>query len=81
MHNAWLIIVQEKGLTFPQALEVVKGSSLYTVHTPCLPVMIVLTKDYFKNNMYAVPDKLGITWVILLVWEEKILKIKEKNSA
>lgn len=54
--------VQEKGLTFPQALEVVKGSSLYTVHTPVPAGHDSFDEGLFQKYMYAYPDKLGITW-------------------
>ena len=52
----------EKGLTFNQAIELVRASSLYTVHTP-----VPAGHDYFDEAMamkylgsYA--DKLGISW-------------------
>lgn len=54
--------VHEKGLTFNQALEVVRASSLYTVHTP-----VPAGHDYFDESLiakYMAPmvNKIGITW-------------------
>lgn len=52
----------EEGLTFNQALELVRASSLYTVHTP-----VPAGHDYFDEGLFgkymgAYPAKLGITW-------------------
>lgn len=51
-----------KGLTFNQALELVRASSLYTVHTP-----VPAGHDYFDESLFGkymgwVPEKLGISW-------------------
>lgn len=50
------------GYNFNQALELVRASSLYTVHTP-----VPAGHDYFDESligkyMVGVPEKLGITW-------------------
>ena len=50
------------GFTFNQALELVKASSLYTVHTP-----VPAGHDYFDETLFGkylgwVPERLGITW-------------------
>jgi len=50
------------GLTFNQALELVRASSLYTVHTP-----VPAGHDYFEESLFgkylgAYPQKLGISW-------------------
>ncbi len=52
----------ESGLTFNQAIELVRASGLYTVHTP-----VPAGHDYFDEAMFgkymgAYPDKLGISW-------------------
>ena len=52
----------EEGLTFTQALELVRASSLYTVHTP-----VPAGHDYFDEGLFGkymggYPQKLGITW-------------------
>lgn len=50
------------GLTFNQAMELVRASSLYTVHTP-----VPAGHDYFDERLFGkymggYPAKLGITW-------------------
>ncbi|MBP3245128.1 MAG: alpha-glucan family phosphorylase [Bacteroidaceae bacterium] len=52
----------EEGLTFNQALEVVRASSLYTVHTP-----VPAGHDYFDEGLFGkymgqYPAKLQISW-------------------
>ncbi len=54
--------VQEDGLDFNVALEVVRASSLYTVHTP-----VPAGHDYFDEGLFGkymgeYPAKLGISW-------------------
>jgi len=51
-----------QGLTFDQALELVRSSSLYTVHTP-----VPAGHDYFDEGLFGkymknYPQKLGISW-------------------
>ena len=52
----------DDGLTFNQAMELVRASGLYTVHTP-----VPAGHDYFEEGLFgkymgAYPTKLGITW-------------------
>ena len=52
----------EEGLTFNQAMELVRASSLYTVHTP-----VPAGHDYFDEGLFGkymggYPAKLGISW-------------------
>ena len=52
----------EEGLTFNQALELVRASGLYTVHTP-----VPAGHDYFDEGLFGkymggYPQRLGITW-------------------
>ena len=52
----------EEGLNFNQALELVRASSLYTVHTP-----VPAGHDYFDEGLFGkymggYPQKLGISW-------------------
>ncbi len=54
--------VQEKGLDFNQALELVRASSLYTVHTPVPAGHDYFDEDLFGKYMYEYPGKLGISW-------------------
>ena len=54
--------VQDKHLDFNVALELVRASSLYTVHTP-----VPAGHDYFDEGLFAkymgeYPQKLGISW-------------------
>ena len=54
--------VQVKGLTFNQALEVVRSSSLYTVHTPVPAGHDSFTEDLFGKYMSDYPAKLNLSW-------------------
>ena len=54
--------VQEEGLTFDQAKEIVRASGLYTCHTP-----VPAGHDYFEEGLFykymsEYPKKLGIEW-------------------
>lgn len=54
--------IQKDGLSFNQALEVVRASALYTVHTP-----VPAGHDYFDEGLFGrymgeFPGKLGISW-------------------
>lgn len=58
--------VQEKHLDFNTALELVRASSLYTVHTP-----VPAGHDYFDESLFGkyfgeYPAKLGISWADLM---------------
>ena len=57
-----LVDFVESGLTFNEALELVRASSLYTVHTP-----VPAGHDYFDEGLFGkymggIPAKLGISW-------------------
>ncbi len=57
-----LDLIEGEGLTFNQALEVVRASGLYTVHTP-----VPAGHDYFDEGllgkyMGSYPARLGISW-------------------
>ncbi|MFV0417532.1 MAG: alpha-glucan family phosphorylase [Dysgonomonas sp.] len=57
-----LDLIEGEGLTFNQALEVVRASGLYTVHTP-----VPAGHDYFDEGllgkyMGGFPARLGISW-------------------
>ncbi|MDR1402493.1 MAG: alpha-glucan family phosphorylase [Tannerellaceae bacterium] len=54
--------IQGSGLSFNEALEVVRSSALYTVHTP-----VPAGHDYFEEGLFGrymgeFPAKLGISW-------------------
>ena len=57
-----LIDYIKEGLSFNEALELVRASSLYTVHTP-----VPAGHDYFNESLFGkymggYPNMLGITW-------------------
>ncbi|MBQ9523403.1 MAG: alpha-glucan family phosphorylase [Paludibacteraceae bacterium] len=59
-------LVQEDGLKFQEALEVVRSSGLYTCHTP-----VPAGHDYFEEGLFykymsSYADKLGIEWKELI---------------
>lgn len=54
--------IQKDGLSFNQALEVVRASSLYTVHTPVPAGHDYFDEDLFGRYMGEFPSKLGISW-------------------
>ncbi len=58
--------VQEKGLDYNQALEMVRSSSLYTVHTPVPAGHDYFDEDLFGKYMSGFPAKLGISWADLM---------------
>ncbi len=55
-------IIAENNLTFNQALEVVRGSSLYTVHTPVPAGHDSFDEGLFRKYMNDFPAKLNISW-------------------
>ena len=59
-------LIEKEGLSFQQALEVVRSSSLYTCHTP-----VPAGHDYFEEGLFAkymghFAGKLGIEWADLM---------------
>ena len=61
-HLQRLIDYIKEGLSFNEALELVRASSLYTVHTP-----VPAGHDYFDESLFGkymggYPQMLGITW-------------------
>ena len=52
----------EQGLSFNQAMELVRASSLYTVHTPVPAGHDYFDEALFNKYMSGYPAKLGITW-------------------
>ena len=57
-----LIDYIHEGLTFNQALELVRASGLYTCHTPVPAGHDYFDKDLFGKYMGSYPQALGITW-------------------
>ena len=54
--------ISDKDLTFNQALEVVRSSSLYTVHTPVPAGHDSFEESLFQKYMSEFPAKLNISW-------------------
>lgn len=52
----------QEGLTFNQALELVRASGLYTCHTPVPAGHDYFDKDLFGKYMGGYPQLLGISW-------------------
>ena len=52
----------ESGLTFNQAMELVRASSLYTVHTPVPAGHDYFDEALFGKYMGSYPERLGISW-------------------
>ena len=52
----------KEGLTFNQAMELVRASSLYTVHTPVPAGHDYFDEALFGKYMGGYPQQLGITW-------------------
>jgi glycogen phosphorylase/synthase len=56
------IYIQQQNLTFPEALEIVRASTLFTTHTP-----VPAGHDAFDENMVRMymshyPDRLNLSW-------------------
>ena len=58
--------VQEENIDFNTALELVRASSLYTVHTPVPAGHDYFDEDLFYKYMNEYPAKLGIDWSDLM---------------
>ena len=52
----------DEGLTFNQAMELVRASGLYTVHTPVPAGHDYFDEALFSKYMGGYPQKLGISW-------------------
>ncbi len=57
-----LVDYVKQGFTFNQAMEIVRASSLYTVHTPVPAGHDYFDKDLFGKYMGGYPQLLGISW-------------------
>lgn len=58
--------IQNERLSFEEALEVVRASSLYTVHTPVPAGHDSFDESLFGKYMGEFPQKLGISWQDLM---------------
>ena len=57
-----LVDYVESGLSFDEALELVRASSLYTVHTPVPAGHDYFDEGLFNKYMNQFPARLGISW-------------------
>ncbi len=55
-------IIREKVLSFSQALEIVRSSSLFTTHTPVPAGHDSFTEDMLRMYLAHFPEKLNISW-------------------
>lgn len=55
-------LVQESGLSFHQAVEVVKSSSLFTTHTPVPAGHDAFNEDLLKSYLYNYSEVFQISW-------------------
>ncbi len=55
-------LISDKNLSFNEALEVVRASSLYTVHTPVPAGHDSFEESLFQKYMSEFPAKLNISW-------------------
>ncbi len=55
-------LVANKGLTYSEAKEVVRASTLFTTHTPVPAGHDSFHQDMFKHYMGKYPDRIGISW-------------------
>ncbi|MBE0639603.1 MAG: alpha-glucan family phosphorylase [Bacteroidales bacterium] len=55
-------LIQEEKLTFHQAIEVVRSSTLFTTHTPVPAGHDVFTEDLLRTYFPHYPERLNLTW-------------------
>ena len=55
-------LVNHKKLSFSEALEVIRSSSLFTTHTPVPAGHDAFPESMIRQYMSHYPDVLGITW-------------------
>ncbi|MBQ5827476.1 MAG: alpha-glucan family phosphorylase, partial [Bacteroidales bacterium] len=58
--------VQNENMTFSQAIEIVKGSSLFTTHTPVPAGHDAFSEDLLRAYISHYPQRLGIDWTKLM---------------
>jgi glycogen phosphorylase/synthase len=55
-------LIQEEKLTYHQALEVVRSSTLFTTHTPVPAGHDVFSEDLLRTYFPHYPERLNLTW-------------------
>lgn len=58
--------VVEENLSFPEALELVRASTLFTTHTPLRAGTDLFSEDLLRRYLWHYPDALNITWEELM---------------
>lgn len=69
-------LVQDKKLSFNEALEVVRSSSLFTTHTPVPAGHDHFSEDMLRTYMPHYADRLGISWETFM----SLGKMKPSNA-
>ncbi len=54
--------IQEQNLTFPESLEIVRSSTLFTTHTPVPAGHDYFDEDMMRTYMAHYPNRMKITW-------------------
>jgi len=54
--------IQDRNMTFPEAMEVVRGSSLFTTHTPVPAGHDSFEEDLLRTYIGHYPERLKISW-------------------
>jgi phosphorylase/glycogen(starch) synthase len=54
--------IEESNMTFPEAMEVVRGSSLFTTHTPVPAGHDSFEEDLLRTYVAHFPERLQISW-------------------
>ena len=55
-------LIQEQNLTFPESLEIVRSSTLFTTHTPVPAGHDYFDEDMMRAYMAHYPNRMKITW-------------------
>ena len=55
-------LIENEGLTFAEAKEVVRTSTVFTTHTPVPAGHDSFYKDMFRYYMNFIPEKMGLKW-------------------
>ncbi len=58
--------IQQENLSFAEALEVVRSSSLFTTHTPVPAGHDSFTEDLLRSYISHYPERLKITWEVMM---------------
>jgi alpha-glucan phosphorylase-like protein len=66
-------LILDKSLTYTEAKEVVRASTLFTTHTPVPAGHDAFYQDMFKHYMQWYPERVGISW-------DEFVKLGKANS-